>query len=144
MNLIASILNNICPGTGIKISNPHIPSAAAPLLFSIDEVFLRQYVERNTNGMFKWDGITGSIGPGGVFVGRKFYTIAGSSGNNGTALYSVKVEFGTGGSISASVVSTASLGQEPTDTVCYMPIYEVAVGVIVHDYRGTFVVQCWE
>ena len=77
-------------------------------------------------------------------VGRKFYTIASSSGNNGTALYSVKVEFGTGGSISASVVSTASLGQAPTDTVCYMPIYEVAAGVIVHDYRGAFVVPCWE
>jgi hypothetical protein len=94
------------------------------------------------NGMFAWN--NGTIGAGGVFVGRKFYTIAGSSGNSGTALYSVKVEFGSGGAISASVVSTATIGQAPTDTVCYIPIYEVADGAIVHDYRGAFVVPCWE
>ena len=84
-----------------------------------------------------------------MFVGRKFYTIASSSGNNGTALYSVKVVFGSGGTVSASVVSNltdsnATLGKAPTDTVCYIPIYEVSNGEIVNDYRGAFVVPCWE
>lgn len=108
-------------------------------------------------GMFRWTppedptaaNPTGTIGPGGVFVGRKFYTISSYSANSATALYSVKVEFGTGGVISPSVVSSisdanATLGKSPTDTVCYIPIYELSNWKIVNDYRGSFVVPCWE
>ena len=146
LNQIAKILNNLCAGTGIKLDTPTVPSLAAPVTIAVDTEWLDEYIGEGGGsgggGMFAWN--NGTIGAGGVLVGRKFYTIASSSNNSGTALYSVKVEFGSGGTVSASVVSTATIGQAPNDTVCYIPIYEVADGAIVHDYRGAFVVPCWE
>lgn len=150
LNLIAKILNNLCAGTGIKLDTPTVPSPASPVTIGIDTEWLEDKIGDRPSGggcMFAWD--NGTIGAGGVFAGRKFYTIPSTSENSGTALYSVKVEFGSNGAISASVVSNltdtnATLGKAPTDTVCYIPIYEVADGVIVNDYRCTFVVPCWE
>lgn len=40
MNLIARILNNLCPGPGIKLNTPTVPSPASPVTISVDEDWL--------------------------------------------------------------------------------------------------------
>lgn len=91
-------------------------------------------------GMFQWN--SGTMGVGGVMVGRTWVTATGTGGGKGDALYSLAVTIGA--SPSAAVVTTASLGQVPSGNTSYIPIYEISGGQIVADYRGAFVVPCWE
>ena len=44
MNLIARILNNLCPGTGIKLNTPTNPSPSAPVTIGIDTEWLDDYI----------------------------------------------------------------------------------------------------
>ncbi len=44
MNLIARILNNLCPGTGIKLNTPTNPSPSAPVTICIDTEWLDDYI----------------------------------------------------------------------------------------------------
>jgi len=91
-------------------------------------------------GMFAWD--NGTMGPGGAMVGRTWVTATGTGSGKGDALYSLAVTIGA--SPSAAVVTTATLGQAPSGNTSYIPIYEISGGEIVADYRGAFVVPCWE
>ena len=144
MNLIAAILNNICQGTGMKISSPHIPSPAEPLLFSIDEAFLGQFIDNRIQGMFMWNPIARSMGPGGCMVARTWVNAELPVPNQDLAdgLYSLRVELGP--SPSASVVTGVALGAAADGDVSYIPIYEINTGKIVRDYRGAFVVPAYE
>lgn len=95
-------------------------------------------------GMFAWTPKTRTMGPGGVMVGRQWINANGTGSGKADALYSVKVTFTNGGGASVEVVSNASLGQVPTDTQTYIPIYQIQDGMIVADYRGAFVVPAYD
>ena len=91
-------------------------------------------------GMFAWDETTRTMGAGGAMVGRTWVAATGT-GSKSDGSYYLCVTFGSGGSVTAAV--SASSGAT-TDTVCYIPIYTIADGKISADYRGAFVVPCWE
>lgn len=92
------------------------------------------------SGMFHWDEATGTMGPGGVMVGRRWVSATGT-GSKGNGTYYVKVTFTSGGGATAAVVDAAVT---TTDTVCCIPIYTISGGKISTDLRGAFVVPAWE
>ena len=95
-------------------------------------------------GMFAWDEDTKTIGPGGCMVGRKWYTCTtGTGSNKSDGLYQLKVVIGVN-SATLEVVSGKALGESPNANICYIPIYQITNGKIAADYRGAFVVPCWE
>lgn len=146
MNLIARILNNLCEGTGIKIERPTNPSPSAPVSIGIDTEWLDDYIgdipSGGGGGMFAWDEENGVMGAGGVMVGRQWVAATGT-GEKSDGDYSLKVTLLQSGYATAEVVS-GNIGTAPTDTVCYIPIYTITDGKISCDYRGAFVVPCWE
>lgn len=94
-------------------------------------------------GMFKWDAASGTMGPGGVMVGRRWKEATlPASGGDGT--YSLLVEFGAGGGVTATVVKEDAADKTATSTKCWIPIYTVSGGKVTEDLRGAFVVPCWE
>lgn len=95
----------------------------------------------NSGGMFAWDAAKKSMGPGGALVGRSWVWAAGT-GPKGDGVYSLKVTFSDSGGASAEVVD--GFGGATTDTTCWIPIYSILDGRIMNDYRGAFIVQCWE
>lgn len=96
-------------------------------------------------GMFSWTPKTRTMGPGGCMVGRKWYTCTSGIGSGKPDnLYQLRVTIASGGSVSLAVVSDASLGQAPTTTQCWIPIYQITNGQIATDYRGAFVVPAYE
>ena len=96
-------------------------------------------------GMFAWTESTRTIGPGGCMVGRKWYTCTSGIGSGKSDnLYQLRVTIAQGGGVSLAVVSDASLGQAPTTTQCWIPIYQITNGKIAADYRGAFVVPAYE
>ena len=157
MNLIARILNNLCPGTGIKIERPTNPSPSAPVSVGIDTDWLDEYIGEipsgggdGGGGMFAWTppaegATTGTMGVGGVMVGRKWVGATGTgSGKAINVTYSVKITLSASGA-SAEVVSGVSVGASPSGNVSYIPIYTIGSdGKISADYRGAFVVPAYE
>lgn len=93
-------------------------------------------------GMFKWDEETRAIGAGGCMVGRQWINATGTGSGKADALYSLKVTFQQNGT-TAEVVNNATLGQAPTETETFIPIYEITNGKIATDYRGAFVVPAY-
>lgn len=96
-----------------------------------------------SGSMFKWDKDTRTMGVGGCMVGRKFYVASGTGSDKADGLYSVRVVFNYG-SVAVSVVNDATLGQSPTNTTCWIPIYEIDDGEVVADYRGAFCVPAFD
>lgn len=97
------------------------------------------------SGMFKWDSDNKSIGVGGCMVGRKWYTCTSGTGSEkADGTYQLQVTIDTGGSVSLAVVMDSTIPKEPTTTQCWIPIYEIVNGKIENDYRGAFVVPCYE
>lgn len=78
-------------------------------------------------------------------VGRKWYSCnTGIGAGKPDALYQLRVTIYQNGSVSLAVVSDATLGQNPTTTQSWIPIYQIADGKISADYRGAFVVPAYE
>lgn len=158
MNLIARILNNLCQGTGIKLETPTNPSPSAPVSIGIDTEWLDDHIGKipsggggdGGGGMFAWTppaegATTGTMGVGGVMVGRKWITATGTgSGKAVGVTYSVKITL-SASSASAEVVSGVSVGTSPSGNISYIPIYTIGSdGKISADYRGAFVVPAYE
>lgn len=97
-----------------------------------------------SSGMFAWDEKTRTIGAGGCMVGRQWYTASNTGSGKSDGLYSVVVTLNSSGSVFCGVVSNATLGQAPTDTQCWIPIYQITDGKIATDYRGAFVVPAYD
>lgn len=97
-----------------------------------------------SGGMFAWDEETRTIGAGGCMVGRQWYSAQNTGSNKADGLYSVVVTLNSSGSVFVGVVSNATLGQAPTATQCWIPIYQITDGKIAIDYRGAFVVPVYE
>lgn len=97
-----------------------------------------------SSGMFAWDETTRTIGAGGCMVGRQWYSAQNTGSNKSDGLYSVVVTLNSSGSVFVGVVSNATLGQAPTATQCWIPIYQITDGKIAIDYRGAFVVPVYE
>lgn len=103
-------------------------------------------------GMFAWTPpaageSTGTIGPGGCMVGRRFIECTNGigSGKSVGTLYSLKITLGASLDTALEVVSNAFLGQSPSGNVSYIPIYMIGSdGKISADYRGAFVVPAYE
>lgn len=95
-------------------------------------------------GMFMWTEKTRTIGPGGVMIGRQWVNASGTGSDKSDALYQVKCTINANGSYSCQVVSGVSLGQAPTTTDCWIPIYQISGGKIAADYRGAFVVPAFD
>lgn len=95
-------------------------------------------------GMFAWTEKTRTMGPGGCMVGRQWVNASGTGSNKADALYQVKCTINANGSYSCQVVSGVSLGQAPTTTDCWIPIYQISGGKIAADYRGAFVVPAFD
>ena len=90
-------------------------------------------------GMFAWNEEERKMGPGGVLVGRNWIDVT-PQGEKSDGTYYLKV------TLSANQTSTeiTSTNSGTTDTSCCIPIYKIEDGAIKEDYRGAFVVQCWE
>lgn len=58
---VAGFINSLCPGTGIKMTNPGTPSAETPVAISIDETYLK-------NKILQWAPSAQFVGPGGNYV----------------------------------------------------------------------------
>lgn len=107
-------------------------------------------------GMFEWTppakkGGTGSIGPGGVMVGRKFVRATGTgSGKEVNRTYSVKVTLKETGLVDRSgvdveVVDGFEVGKAPVGAVSFIPLYTIGKdGQIEEDYRGATTVPVYE
>lgn len=95
-------------------------------------------------GMFAWDSSSATIGPGGVMIGRQWVNAGGTGSGKDDGLYQVVCTVDSSGSYSCQVVSGVSLGQAPTSTQCWIPIYEISEGKIATDYRGAFVVPAFD
>lgn len=95
-------------------------------------------------GMFAWTESTRTMGPGGCMVGRQWVNASGTGAGKADALYQVRCTINANGSYSCQVVNDASLGQAPTTTQCWIPIYEISGGKIAADYRGAFVVPAFD
>ena len=94
--------------------------------------------------MFPWDSDTKTIGPGGCMVGRKWFSCTNGIGSDkADGLYQLRVSINNGGAYLA-VVSDATLGQTPTSSQCWIPIYNIVNGQIDTDYRGAFVVPAYD
>ena len=157
MNLIARILNNLCQGTGIKMERPTNPSPSAPVSVGIDTEWLDEYIGEIPSGgggdgggsMFAWtppaEGeTTGTMGVGGCMVGRVWIAATGTGAKSYPATYQLKVSL-TSSSATAEVVSESTIGKAKSGNDCWIPIYELdSDGKITADYRGAFVVPCWE
>lgn len=97
-----------------------------------------------SGGMFAWTQETRTIGVGGVMIGRQWVTATGTGSGKQDAFYSLKCTISNSGSRSCQVVSNATLGQAPTTTECWIPIYTISGGKITADYRGAFVVPAYD
>lgn len=95
-------------------------------------------------GMFKWDEETQTIGPGGCMFGRQWVTATGTGSGKADGFYSLRCSIANSGSTACAVVSDATLGQAPTTQYSWIPIYQITDGKIATDYRGAFVVPCYE
>ncbi len=95
-------------------------------------------------GMFAWDEKKRQIREGVVMVGRKAWSVAPSAEDLEDGRWYVRVEM-TGG-YPYPELYRAALGvtKNPTDTLTYLPLYEIEDGKIRKDLRGCFTVQCWE
>jgi hypothetical protein len=94
-------------------------------------------------GAFAWDPSARQIKSGGFFAKRRFYPVAASASGQGDGLYQLRIDMNNG-SPSGSIVSGVELGAAPTDSACWIPLFRIADGVIVDDYRGVTAVQMWE
>ena len=94
-------------------------------------------------GMFPWDTDTRTIGGGGCMVGRRWYTASGTGSGKVDGLYQLKVTLTLSGA-TCEVVSGVPLGTAPSGNISYIPIYQISNAKISVDYRGAFVVPCWE
>ena len=96
-------------------------------------------------GMFAWTSSTKTIGVGGCMVARRWYTCTTGTGDDkADGLYQLRVTISNAGGVSLAVVSDATLGQAPTTTQSWIPIYQITNGEIAVDYRGAFVVPAYE
>ena len=95
-------------------------------------------------GMFSWTQSTRTIGPGGAMFGRQWVTATGTGDNKPDGLYQLRCSIANTGVTTCAVVSDATLGQAPTTQYCWIPIYQITNGKIAADYRGAFVVPCYE
>ena len=95
------------------------------------------------SGMFKWDAEKKKIGAGKVLVGRSVIDVAASSEGLGDHTWAVAVTFAVNGNATAEFYQW-DLRNPNTDTVTYLPLYEVADGKVTNDMRAFFTVQCWE
>lgn len=77
-------------------------------------------------------------------VGRQWHTASGTGSNKRDGLYQLRVTISQNGDAYLSVVNNATLGQAPTTTQCWIPIYRITDGVIAEDYRGAFVVPAYD
>lgn len=94
-------------------------------------------------GAFAWDPVNRQIKAGGFFAKRRFHFVAASSAGMGDGLYSLRIDMGNGYP-SGSIVSGVALETYPTDESCWIPLFQIADGVIAADYRGVASVQMWE
>ena len=95
------------------------------------------------DGAFAWDVNARQVKPGGFFVRRRFVYVDGSATGMADGLYSLKIDV-SGTVFSGSVVSDVSLGEYPTDSTMYVPLYTISGGKIKYDYRGAVTVPVWE
>ena len=61
---VARFINSLCPGTGIKMTNPAEPSAETPVSISIDEGWLASAVKRLVPSAATGGGVQYSAGEG--------------------------------------------------------------------------------
>lgn len=95
-------------------------------------------------GMFAWDEESATMGPGGCMFGRQWVNATGTGSGKADGLYQLRCSIANTGTTTCAVVSNASLGQAPTTQYCWIPIYQITDGKIAADYRGAFVVPCYE
>ncbi len=94
------------------------------------------------DGAFAWDSVNRQIKPGGFFIRRRFVYVAGSGPDMADGLYQLKIDMGS--AASGSIVSGVSLGEYPTTSTMYVPLYQIEGGKITYDYRGAVTVPVWE
>ena len=98
-----------------------------------------------SGGQFAWDAEKKKIGRGHVMVGRQLLTPDTTQEGLQDGVWWIKVTLGTN-SASSELYSSSLEGNYPanTDTVTYLPLYEIEDGEVKQDLRGCFTVQCWE
>jgi hypothetical protein len=101
----------------------------------------KEEVPTVSGGMFAWDPATKKMGPGGAMVGREWIQASGTNEVKSDGSYWLRIVFNSNGGASASVV-TEDGGR--SDVQCHIPIYRIVDGKIDEDFRGAFVVPCWE
>lgn len=94
------------------------------------------------DGAFAWDSVNRQIKPGGFFIRRRFVFVAGSGPDMADGLYQLKIDMGS--AASGSIVSGVSLGEYPSTSTMYVPLYQIEGGKITNDYRGAVTVPVWE
>jgi hypothetical protein len=94
----------------------------------------------SAGGMFAWNEATKTMGRGGVMVGRTWIEATLIKGELEDGEYWLKIKM-SNMSATAEVVTQR---EDITSTDSYIPIYVIADGKISADFRGAFVVPCWE
>ena len=105
LNLIARILNNLCPGTGIKLETPTNPSPSAPVTIGIDTEWLDDYIGDSGDN----ENITAANGSGlavnTVTTGQEI-DLANRSSSDTFGIKSLKLKDGNTTVVNAKVLAT--------------------------------------
>lgn len=91
--------------------------------------------------MFAWDEKNKSIGAGGAMFGRTWISAAGVGEKKDDGMYCLECNLA---SASCTVVKKDNDWTKPDGDKSWIPIYKIKDGKIETDYRGAFVVQCYE
>lgn len=87
-------------------------------------------------GSFKYDKETGLVGGGAVCLGRKFVKVEPMETPVTDGSVRLKITYGQ---VIAGTTVEIEIGdgfEDPTNEVGYIPLYDIAEGEIVEDYRG--------
>lgn len=95
-------------------------------------------------GIFAWDSEKKQIKSGYVTVGRTQKYVPASSEGLGDHGWAICVTFTNDGATAEHYQFDSGTIPSNTDTVTYLPLYKVVDGEMVEDWRGNFIVLCWD
>lgn len=95
-------------------------------------------------GIFAWDSEKKQIKSGYVTVGRTQKYVPASSEGLGDHEWAICVTFTNDGATAEHYQFDSGTIPSNTDTVTYLPLYKVVDGEMVEDWRGNFIVLCWD
>lgn len=135
MNLIARILNNLCPGPGIKLNTPTVPSPASPVTIGIDTEWLDDYMgDSDVNANISAADGSGLAVNDEVDGTGKVIDLDGRTPEDTFGIHSLKLKEGSTTVVDAKVLAT-------DDYELHVKHIAGGIGINVTDSNGTITIS---